>query len=145
MFRESTHRSLTKYSSRFCQQHRSIALCCCWFVKQRFDNGQGQRVLNDFRGPGCPLVEWFGSSPAPFPPPPLLPSASCLSFSVFLCVACRAYRRKGGERRNKSVRKFAPLYIIQYSLVRGVHSHKSSVGFAKDRAYSCTAWFPGII
>ncbi len=38
----------------------------------------------------------FGSSPSPFPPS--LPSASCLSFSVFLCLAGRAYCR---ERRVK--------------------------------------------
>ncbi len=50
-------------------------------------------ILNDFR-PGFLAVVWFGSSPAPFVP---LPSASCrLSFSVFLCVADRAYWRERG-------------------------------------------------
>jgi hypothetical protein len=36
-----------------------------------------------YRGPSFLAVVWFGSSPAP----PPLPSASCLSFSVFLRVA----------------------------------------------------------
>ncbi len=38
----------------------------------------------------------------PFPPPPPIPSANCLSFSVFLCVAGPASwreRGRGGERR----------------------------------------------
>ncbi len=39
------------------------------------------------------VVEWFGSSPTPFPP---LPATSCLSFSVFLCVTCRASWWGGG-------------------------------------------------
>jgi hypothetical protein len=46
-----------------------------------------QRVLNDFfiyRGPSFLAVVRFGSSPP-------LPSASCPSFSVFLCVAGQAY------------------------------------------------------
>ncbi len=58
-------------------------------------------------------------------PPPLfppLPSASCLSFSVFLCVVVQAYwreRREGvGEEPNHTLaRKPCPLSIIQYSLV----------------------------
>jgi hypothetical protein len=49
-----------------------------------------------YRRPGFLAVTWFGSSPTL---PPLL-SASCLSFSVFLSVAGRAYtvywREKGG-------------------------------------------------
>ncbi len=36
-------------------------------------------------------VVWFGSSPHPLPP------ASCLFFSVFSCVACRAYWRERGK------------------------------------------------
>jgi hypothetical protein len=31
-------------------------------------------------------------------PPPLFPSASCLAFSVFLCIAGRAYWRERGGR-----------------------------------------------
>ncbi len=34
-------------------------------------------------------------------PPPPRPPASCLSFSVFLCVACRAHWRGGGRREAK--------------------------------------------
>ncbi len=61
--------------------------------------GSGQRklILNAFllfRGLGFLAVVWFGSSPTPFPP---LPSASCLSFTVFLCVAVRAYWRERGR------------------------------------------------
>ncbi len=42
-----------------------------------------------YRGPGSLAVVWFGSSPALSPTPP--PWAACLSFSVFLCLAGRAY------------------------------------------------------
>ncbi len=45
-------------------------------------------------GPGILAVVWFGSSKSQPPPPP---SISCLSISVFLCVAGRAYWRKRGE------------------------------------------------
>ncbi len=43
-----------------------------------------------YRGPGFLSFVYFGS-------PPPLPAASCLSFSVFLCVAGRAYWREGVE------------------------------------------------
>ncbi len=53
-----------------------------------------------------PTIEWFTEdqafSPAyggSYPNLPPLPLASCLSFSVFLCVACRAYWRERGEWR----------------------------------------------
>jgi hypothetical protein len=41
-----------------------------------------------YREPGFLALGWFGSSPTPFHP---LPSASCLFFSVFLCVTGQAY------------------------------------------------------
>ncbi len=53
-------------------------------------------------------------------------SSSCLSFSVFLCVAGRAYWQErgvewecggGGEPNHTTARKPCPLKIIQYSLV----------------------------
>jgi hypothetical protein len=55
-------------------------------------------------------------------PTPHLPYASCLSFSVFLCVAGRASTdgREGvGEEPNHTTaeRKTDPLEIIQYSLI----------------------------
>ncbi len=50
----------------------------------------------NYRGPGFLAVIWFGSLPTPSPPP-ALPSASCLSFAVFLCVAGWAYWRVGGR------------------------------------------------
>ncbi len=49
-----------------------------------------------YRGPGFLAVLWFGSSPTPFPLS--FRSASCLSFSVFLCVADQACWRPTGER-----------------------------------------------
>jgi hypothetical protein len=45
-----------------------------------------------YRWPCFLAVVWFGSSPTPF----LV--TSCLSFSIFLCVAGRAYWRERGER-----------------------------------------------
>ncbi len=44
---------------------------------------------------------------APPPPPPSLSSASCLSFSVILCVA---------EPNHMTARKPSPLLMVQYSL-----------------------------
>ncbi len=61
------------------------------------------------RGPGFLAVIWLGSSPIP------LPSASCLSVSVILCIAGQAYwRERGwGEGPNHmTARKPGPLYII---------------------------------
>ncbi len=60
-----------------------------------------QRLLDEFWPES---IEWFIEDYAFSPsydsatPPshPLLPSESCLSFSVFLCVAGRAYWRKKG-------------------------------------------------
>ncbi len=51
-----------------------------------------------YRWPGFLAVEWFSSSPSP---PLLLRSSSCLSFSVYLCVAVRAYWRERGGRELK--------------------------------------------
>jgi hypothetical protein len=48
-----------------------------------------------YRGPGFFAVARCGSSPTPFPS---FPPASCLSFSVFLCVAGQAYWREKGGR-----------------------------------------------
>ncbi len=53
-----------------------------------------------YRGPGYLAVVWSCSSPRQ--PPPPLPSASCLSFSVFLCVAQRGRRLE--KRPNKEAR-----------------------------------------
>jgi hypothetical protein len=55
-----------------------------------------QRVWVIDRGPGFFVVVWFGYSTTPSP---TLTSKSCLSFSVFLCVARRAYcqERRVGE------------------------------------------------
>ncbi len=50
------------------------------------------------RGPGFLAVVWFGSSPTLSP----LPSASCLSFSILLCVASRAYWRERGWSRSQT-------------------------------------------
>ncbi len=65
-----------------------------------------------YRGPGFLPIVLFGSSPTPFPP---LRSASCLSFSVFLCVAGRAYWREkrgdglGDKPNHTTARKPGPL------------------------------------
>ncbi len=57
---------------------------------------------------------WRSYDSAPRPPPcqypPPLPSASCLSFSVFLCVAGRAYSTygMGGRRRGAKSYRVRP-------------------------------------
>jgi hypothetical protein len=62
----------------------------------------------------------YYSAPRP-PPSPSLPSSSCLSFSVFLCVAGLAYWREREEEPNHTkAKKSGPLYIIQYSLAYSI-------------------------
>jgi hypothetical protein len=48
--------------------------------------GENREYLMYYRGPGGRMI-WL------LPPPPLipLPSANCLSFSVFMCAAVGAY------------------------------------------------------
>ncbi len=60
--------------------------------------------------------------PHPIPP---RPSASCLSFSIFLCVPARAFWRERGkgvgeEPNHTTTRKLGPLLIIQYSVGESV-------------------------
>ncbi len=66
-----------------------------------------------YRGPDLLAVVWFGSSPPPHPLP-LQQPASCLSLSVVLCFACRAYcRERVGEEPNHTTK---PGPLIKYSL-----------------------------
>ncbi len=63
-------------------------------------------------------VVWFVSSPTPFLP--LNPPESCLFFSVFLCVAGRAYWPEGGGGRgwgrSQSIRRRESLVLV-YSIL----------------------------
>ncbi len=73
-----------------------------------------------YRGPRFLAVAWFGSSTTPSPH--YLPSASCLSFSVFLCVAGRAYwreRRVGGGDGAKSCDGEKAWSSINHSILSG--------------------------
>ncbi len=80
-------------------------------------------------------IEWFTEdqafSPsydlAPPPPLPPLPSASCLSFSAFLCATAHrssllTKEGRGWGPNRMTTRKPAPLQIFQYSLPRS-HYH----------------------
>ncbi len=75
-----------------------------------------------YRGLGFLAIVWL----APPPPHPPLPQASCLSISVFVWVACRAYWREregvGEEPNYTTARKLVPLQFIQYSLIWPHHS-----------------------
>ncbi len=55
-----------------------------------------QRVLNDLKRTRFSCSRMIRLHAHPLPPP--LPSASCFSVSVFLCVAGWAYWWRGGER-----------------------------------------------
>ncbi len=67
-----------------------------WMLQGALDvstkvNNIGERELDDLQRTklSCGrMIRAFGSSPTPSPP---LPVASCLSFSVFLCVAGRTF------------------------------------------------------
>jgi hypothetical protein len=80
-----------------------------------------QRVLNDLERHKFFMRGKFESAPPHPPPYPPLLSASCLSFSAFLCVAGRLIEGKEGSgwARGSGViqpaRKPDPLCIIQYS------------------------------
>ncbi len=71
--------------------------------------------MNDLKRAGFLAFFYMAS-----PPAPLLQSANCFSFSVFLCVADRAYwwQRvgRGWEGAGSHARKLGPLEIIWYSL-----------------------------
>jgi hypothetical protein len=54
-----------------------------------------------YRGPGFLAVVWFGSTPTSFPP---LPSPTCFSFSVLLCVASPAYWGERGRAWSRIIR-----------------------------------------
>ncbi len=54
-----------------------------------------------YRGPGFLVVVYFGSLSSP-----PLPSADCLSFSVFLCVALRAYWRERGVGKVEGAKSY---------------------------------------
>jgi hypothetical protein len=76
-----------------------------------------REYLMYYRGPGfsCHRTLWL------FPPA----TPSCLSFSVFLCVAGRAYWRERGEGREKEpnhspTRKPRPLLSINCSLLQSL-------------------------
>ncbi len=62
-------------------------------------------------------VVWFDSYPTPFPP---LLSASCLSFSDFLCIAGQAYWRKGGGGGAKSSEREKAWSFINHSIISDV-------------------------
>ncbi len=76
--------------------------------------GVHQRVFNDLKMTRLLFVVWSGwLLPHSFPPPP---SASCLSFSVFLCVAGRAYwweRREKGWGRSQNIRRRESLVLYK--------------------------------
>ncbi len=66
-----------------------------------------------YRGPDFLATQQLGSSPTSFPL--YLPSASCLSLSVFLCVAGRAKGMKGeGEPNHTTARKPEPVFLNVY-------------------------------
>jgi hypothetical protein len=98
------------------------------------------KVLNDLWRTRL-FLRWFDSAPRP---PPLSPSESCLSFSVFLCVAGRAYWRgwRGGRGAKSNYREKA-WSSIKHSLLSALNQEDSSrstwglVVFVLYRITSC--------
>ncbi len=68
-------------------------------------NALDQRVLNDDQA----FLRSYDLAPHP-PPFPPLPSTTCLSFSVFLCVTARAYCQDTGGGRWAKSRESLALY-----------------------------------
>ncbi len=82
------------------------------------------RVMNDFRGPGFFAVVWFRSFPISLPP---VPSASCLSFSVFQCaslVEITEGEGVGEEPNYTTARNPGLLLFDQYSLPLVIRRHQ---------------------
>jgi hypothetical protein len=99
-----------------------------------------------YRGPNFFAIVWFSSSPIPFPH---LPCASCLSFSVFMCIVGQAYRRERGSRggwgRSQIIRRPESLVlykIIQYSLISSIYPPKPERrhGFTRVPVHAFPAW-----
>jgi hypothetical protein len=63
-----------------------------------------------YRGPSFLSVLCFGSTPAPSPPP--LPTANCVSFSVFLCVAGPAYWPARGGRVGSRIIRMQESFVL---------------------------------
>ncbi len=74
---------------------------------------QNRELWVIYRGPDHLAVVWFGS-----PPTPLLPtllSETCLSFSVFLCIAGRHFWREseGGWAKSQIIRRRESLALYK--------------------------------
>jgi hypothetical protein len=74
-----------------------------------------------YREPNCLAVVWFGSSPTPFPSPPLPAASSFLSLPV--CGRSSLLTGEGGSKwsrsqiiRHRLIEEAWPSIIIQYSL-----------------------------
>jgi hypothetical protein len=92
----------------FCRYITKVPLCVCT-----------REYGTIYRGPGFFAVVWFSSSPTP--DTPFLPSASCFSFSVFLCVARRAYCQKEGVGEGGRWVKIKARPSMNHSILSGVH------------------------
>jgi hypothetical protein len=94
----------------------------CWSVPDCLHNGWRQRIPNDSQRSRLSrrVMNWLL-----FHLPLPLPSASYLSFSVFLCVRGRACWQdgrgcgEGAKSYDSAARKPSLLWIIEYSMVGG--------------------------
>jgi hypothetical protein len=94
-------------SYRFCVVSRLLAL-----HKSRSMQACPERIewlVEDQAFSASYALGFFPNGPSP------LPSACCLSFSVFLCVAGRAYCR-GGWSRSQIIRRRASLVLYNHSI-----------------------------
>ncbi len=83
-------------------------VCWCHYLLGRTIE-RSREYLMICRWPGFLAVVWFGS-------PPLLPSASCLSFILFLCVVGRAYwRGMGWEGVREEPNQRPPESLVFYT------------------------------
>ncbi len=113
-FKTSLHSKINiKWYTYICRHniYSNTRLLHCWSCKKSYNCVYSKEYWMIYRRPGFLVIFWFVSSPIPFPP---LPSASCLSFSYFLCVLSRSsFLTSRGWRSSQIIRQRESLVLYK--------------------------------